>query len=117
MVTEPGWAATEERLGDLLGELPADAQLTLHEVARPGDGPLVQLWQHPDALHALCDGERLPAAQRERALGDLGWQPPSGSYPQWWVRLDWPAPAAGYRDLARRLVATLRDGHGLTSPD
>lgn len=83
-----GWDGFAAGLGDVLGRLPADAVVQLYAADRP-DEQCAQFWQDPDALHAEIGRDR--------------------------VDLDWPAPASGYRDLARRVVDALR-ARGFATP-
>src|SRR5256885_3819561 len=59
---------------------------------------------------------RLPA-EAEAQVASLGWdRPGTGNPVNWSTALEWPAPAAGYRRLAGRVVAVLRDVFHLVTP-
>ena len=81
------------------------------------DGPFVQVWQDPDALHAEFS-PRGTSTIDGRSSGMLvaGWNPPDSGHVLWWRSLDWPATAADYRALAAGIVAVLRDVFGLGAP-
>ncbi|GAB3160509.1 hypothetical protein GCM10027290_66630 [Micromonospora sonneratiae] len=123
MTGEMAWDDLTNRLTDLLGRLPDGTVLQLHELARPIDGYFVQLWQRPDRLFAevsgalTVDGDRRFPVEQENMLRELGWHPPTPEHAgHWWSELAWPAPAAGYTDLAAALVRVLRDVLGTARP-
>ncbi|MEH1013640.1 hypothetical protein V6U90_11070 [Micromonospora sp. CPCC 206060] len=118
-----GWDRLATALTDVLGRLPAGAVLQLVDAGEPDGDRYVQLWQDPAALRvevsaaAPDDPTRGLPAVDPAALAGIGWQPPGPAHPaHWWAELAWPAPAAGYQHLAYRLVDTVRDVLGLTTP-
>jgi hypothetical protein len=119
------WDDLEAGLRDALGKLPRGAVLQLSEAALPEEGGYyAQLWQDPDRVHAEISGngvvrpDRRLRPETEARIAALGWGPPGTGNPvNWSMTLDWPAPAAGYRLLAARLVAVLRDVFELATPD
>ncbi|WP_405164842.1 hypothetical protein OG203_06940 [Nocardia sp. NBC_01499] len=52
-----------------------------------------------------------------RLIADSGWHQPDADHcDNWWYELPWPASSDGYRRLASRIVAGLRDAYGITEP-
>lgn len=84
----------------------------------------VQLAQYERCVHteAVSD-EFLPPEQRLTAeqktkLRELGWHPPDrDSYRNYWHESDVPLSGADSRRLATLFVRTLRDVHGVESPE
>ncbi|MGW0434445.1 TY-Chap domain-containing protein [Micromonospora sp. NPDC003197] len=125
MTAETNWGELTTQLTDLVGRLSDGMVLQLHEVARPIDGYFAQLWQRPDRLvvevsgtaTTAGDSDRRLSAEQEDDLRKSGWSLPDEEHPgHWWRELAWPAPAAGYADLAGGLVGVVRDVFGLSSP-
>lgn len=118
-----GWDQLADALTGVLGRLPAGAVLQLVDAGQPDGGRYAQLWQDTEALRVEVSGDvpadphrGLPAVHGPVLTG-FGWHPPGPAHPGHWSdELTWPAPAAGYRELAYRLVATVRDGFGLATP-
>ena len=124
MSAEPTWDDVEEGLAQALGALPEGAVLQLVEAELPAEGGYyAQLWQDAGKLHAEVSANgvvrpdrRLPA-EAEAQVASLGWdRPGTGNPVNWSTALEWPAPAAGYRRLAGRVVAVLRDVFHLVTP-
>ena len=126
------WDELTAGLTDVVGRLPDGAVLRLYDVRRPDDGRYAQLWQRPEMLFAEIPGNQILAAharltpRQEERLAAIGWNEPGWNEPgrnesgehsaHWWLRLPWPAPAAGYRELAGKLVTALREALGIEAP-
>jgi hypothetical protein len=104
------WETLAERLALILTRLEVDDFLILHSGAY-----YVQCYQEPAGLYAeaLANRPQYPpvriGAQAEQRLLDLGWQPPINAEENWTARLVFPASHRQARQLADRLIVTLRD--------
>jgi hypothetical protein len=103
------------------------------ELRNRSEADIVVLWysdrfvkfvQLQDGIYAdTISNEFLPAGRRlgpheERRLADLGWFPPDpvNSRFNWWCNVPWPLRSVQGRGLARLLLRTLHDVHGVREP-
>ncbi|KAF0848244.1 TY-Chap domain-containing protein [Nocardia caishijiensis] len=117
------WDDVATALAGELAALPAGAIVKLVEARAERPSRFAQFLQTDAELTAeLIDDDHLAAELRAGRAGnavirELGWQPRDRHHENWWTHLPWPAPAADYRRLADMVVAGLRDGFGVATPD
>lgn len=117
------WSAFAAALAGQLAVLSAGSVLIIHE-SRTESPRYAQFRQLDTMLSAELAGE--PALDESlragptgiRMITDAGWQPPEDGLPgNWWIDTPWPATPARYRTVAAMVVAGLRDGFGIATPD
>jgi hypothetical protein len=125
-VTEPmTWGGFSAALAEVLGRLPANAQVEFHEVSRPLEGYYAQILQEPDRLSVELignnglDPDRQVSVEQQNLLRDAGWSPVDDDDPgmPWELQLGWPATSAEYRQLTDSIVAVFRDIYRLGAPN
>jgi hypothetical protein len=104
------------------------------ELRNRSEADIVVLWQAErfvkfvqlhDGIYAdTISNEFLPAGGRlsvhdERRLADLGWFAPNPGTARfnWWCNVPWPLRSAQGRGLARLLLRTMHDVHGVRDPN
>ncbi|MGV9408588.1 TY-Chap domain-containing protein [Nocardia sp. NPDC003693] len=120
------WEEFEGGLAAQLSALPRTACLILDTGApesQPGFAQFAQFdMSGTQILHAelgafadlaVDAGRHSPGPRLALAVG---WHPP-GDWPNWWCQVPYPLPAPSSRQVAAMVVAGLRDGFHLPSPE
>jgi hypothetical protein len=119
------WDGFAAALADVLGRLPADALIDLHEVRRPLEGYHAWIMQEPDRVSVTLvgnkglDPDRRLSAEQQDLLRTAGWSPEDPDEPgmPWERWLYWPATTAEYRRLADSIAAVFRDTYRVGRPN
>jgi hypothetical protein len=116
MTTSEAWATLTEGLALALPRFATDDFLVL----AAGDDRYVQCIQEPSDMLAQAAGgtpER-PLSEEDRGrLRELGWQDPAGTGEQWhYAEVPWPMSHQAARELAERMIRTLREVYGAATP-
>ncbi|MGX1810906.1 TY-Chap domain-containing protein [Nocardia sp. NPDC055321] len=124
------WEEFEDGLAAQLSALPRKAYLILETSAPESQPGLAQFAQSDmsgtQILHAELGAfadlavDAGPHSPGPRLALAAGWHPPGDEpddWPNWWYQVPYPLPAPSSRQVAAMVVAGLRDGFHLPSPE
>ncbi|WP_051022276.1 DUF6301 family protein [Nocardia pneumoniae] len=118
------WEQFADELAERLSTLSAGVIVKAIEPEAPGQFRLVQFAQDADSLVAELTGDAYldpadrPTLEGRQRIIDAGWQLPDSDHgDNWWIELPWPNPASINHQLAAMVVAGLRDGFRIPSPN
>ncbi|MFI1995573.1 TY-Chap domain-containing protein [Actinoplanes sp. NPDC020271] len=115
------WVDFRDALAETLATLPELGVVIIRDRASPGR--FVQFLMDSDHFRvevstAVDQMGRRPRTEQElSALRAAGWQDTGDPGLNYVRLLDWPAPSAGYRELADMMVIALRDVFEVPTPD